>query len=68
MRQPSKVKKRSRFYVGSKQFAVRVPPAQLAKLEAWIEQQPEPKPSVPEALRRLAEKALACTVPNQAQG
>jgi metal-responsive CopG/Arc/MetJ family transcriptional regulator len=29
-----------------------------AKLDAWIEAQPEPKPSRSEAIRRLLEKAL----------
>jgi hypothetical protein len=46
--------------VGSKLLGVRVPPQQLAKLTAWIEQQPEPRPTVQEAIRRLTDKALAC--------
>lgn len=29
-----------------------------AKLDAWIEAQPEPKPSKPEAIRRLMGEAL----------
>jgi hypothetical protein len=29
-----------------------------AKLDAWIEAQPEPKPSKPEAIRRLLGEAL----------
>jgi Arc/MetJ-type ribon-helix-helix transcriptional regulator len=34
-------------------------PADLeAKLDAWIERQPDPKPSRSEAIRRLLEKAL----------
>jgi Arc/MetJ-type ribon-helix-helix transcriptional regulator len=34
-------------------------PADLeAKLDAWIERQPEPKPSRSEAIRRLLESAL----------
>ncbi|HZF94358.1 MAG TPA: hypothetical protein VEZ20_05730 [Allosphingosinicella sp.] len=34
-------------------------PADLeAKLDAWIEAQPEPKPSRSEAIRRLLEEAL----------
>jgi hypothetical protein len=32
--------------------------AHLAALDAWIERQPEPKPSRPEAIRRLVEKGL----------
>jgi hypothetical protein len=56
----SKVKKRSPLYVGSLQVLVRIPPAKYAELDACIERQPEPKLTVPEALRRLAYKALAC--------
>jgi hypothetical protein len=38
---------------------VRLQPDQLAALDAWIATQPEPKPSRPEAVRRLlAEKLL----------
>jgi hypothetical protein len=60
MRQPrSKVKKRSPLYVGSRQIHVRIPPEEFAKLEAWIERQ-QPRPTHPEALRRLMAKALAC--------
>jgi hypothetical protein len=36
----------------------RLPPEELARLDAWIETQPDPKPSRPEAIRRLLEKAL----------
>jgi metal-responsive CopG/Arc/MetJ family transcriptional regulator len=36
-----------------------MPPDLEAKLTAWIERQPEPKPSRSEAIRRLLEKALA---------
>ncbi|GEP01898.1 hypothetical protein GCM10007887_25240 [Methylobacterium haplocladii] len=32
-------------------ITVRVPPSQLAPLDAWIADQPEPKPSRPEAVR-----------------
>jgi hypothetical protein len=31
----------------------------LANLNAWIDQQPDPKPSRPEAIRSLVEQALA---------
>jgi hypothetical protein len=55
-----KVKKRSPLYVGSKLLGVRVPPQQLARLAAWIERQPEPRPTIQEAMRRLTDKALAC--------
>ena len=36
----------------------RFPPAELAKLDAWIADQPDPKPSRPEAVRRLVELGL----------
>jgi hypothetical protein len=32
---------------------------QEAKLDAWIEAQPEPKPSKPEAIRRLLDVAIS---------
>lgn len=39
---------------------VRLPPEQLAPLDAWIADHPEPKPSRPEALREaLAEHLKA---------
>jgi len=54
-----KVKKRvGRPPVGSKPITVKVPPPQLARLKAWIKTQPD-KPTLPEALRRLADKAMA---------
>jgi len=57
---PRKVKKRmGRPPIGSKALMVRVPPRLLAQLDAWIEQQPD-RPTQPEAMRRLAYKALAC--------
>jgi metal-responsive CopG/Arc/MetJ family transcriptional regulator len=37
---------------------VRIPADLNAKLDAWIERQPEPKPSRSEAIRRLLETAL----------
>ena len=37
---------------------VRIPAPLEAKLQAWIEAQPEPKPSKSEAIRRLLENAL----------
>jgi hypothetical protein len=45
---------------GSKQVQVRVPPRLQAELDAWIDRQPDPKPTLPEALPRLARKALTC--------
>jgi hypothetical protein len=35
-----------------------MPPEQLARLDAWIAKQRKPKPSRPEAVRQLVEKAL----------
>lgn len=37
---------------------VRIVPDQLATLDAWIARQPDPKPSRPEAIRRLAQMSL----------
>jgi hypothetical protein len=36
----------------------RFPPTELAKLDTWIANQPDPKPSRPEAVRRLVELAI----------
>jgi hypothetical protein len=44
--------------VGSISLNVRVPPDELAAIDAWIAAQDEPKPSRPEALRQLARKGL----------
>jgi len=44
--------------VGSINIGVRVPPDELAAIDAWIAKQPD-KPLRPEALRRLAKIALA---------
>lgn len=37
---------------------LRIPAELNAKLDAWIERQPDPKPSRSEAIRRLLERAL----------
>jgi Arc/MetJ-type ribon-helix-helix transcriptional regulator len=37
---------------------VRMPPELEAKIDAWIERQPNPKPSRSEAIRRLIDKGL----------
>ena len=37
---------------------VRLPPANLSDLDAYIAAQPEPRPSRPEAIRRLLAEAL----------
>ena len=60
-------KSRGRPRVNATQLAVRVPPDDLAKLDAWIAAQPEPRPSRPEALRRLASEALTRPVERQHQ-
>lgn len=39
-------------------IGVRLQPDHLGKLDKWIAQQPDPKPSRPEAIRRLVEKGL----------
>jgi hypothetical protein len=40
-------------------IGVRVQPPQLTALDEWIAAQPEPKPSRPEAIRRLLDARLA---------
>jgi hypothetical protein len=47
--------------VGSINIGVRVPPEELSAIDAWIAKQDDPKPSRPEALRRLAEQTLSAT-------
>ncbi len=42
-------------------IGVRVPPAELAPIDKWIKAQPKPKPTRPEAIRRLVELGLAST-------
>jgi hypothetical protein len=42
-----------------KTIGLRLYAEQEAILEAWIEQQAEPRPSKPEAIRRLLSKALS---------
>ena len=37
---------------------VRLQPDQLAQLDTWIGEQPEPQPTRPEALRRLVRERL----------
>ena len=50
-------KKIGRPAVNATPVTVRIPPDALARLDAWIAQQVD-KPSRPEAIRRLMEKAL----------
>lgn len=49
----SNVRKTGRPRVDAVPLSVRVPPDLLADLDIWIAEQPEPRPSRPEALRRL---------------
>lgn len=51
-------KKMGRPRVGSTLIAVRLPPDELAALDAWIAAQDDPKPSRPEALRQFARKGV----------
>jgi len=43
----------------------RFPPLELSALDAWICAHPEPKPSRPEAIRRLVEQALTSQAKKQ---
>ncbi len=43
------------------QIVVRMHPDQLGPLDAWIEAQPEPKPTRPEAIRRIVDATLKNT-------
>lgn len=44
--------------VDSEAVSLRIRRPQLAKLDAWIAEQPKPRPSRPEAIRRLLEALL----------
>ena len=44
---------------GATPVTVRVPPEQLARLDAWIETEPEPKPTRPDAIRKLIDRGLS---------
>jgi hypothetical protein len=43
---------------GAPQIGLRLPPDDLAAVDAWIAKQAKPKPSRPEAIRRLVEIGL----------
>jgi hypothetical protein len=51
-------KKRGRKPAGGRNAGVmvRIPPDQLARLDAWIATLPDPKPTRPEAIRRALER------------
>jgi hypothetical protein len=51
-------KGRGRPRVGATQVNVRIPPAEVKALDGWIKSQPTPRPSRPEAIRRLVEYAI----------
>lgn len=55
---PDNKKPRGRPKVGSEFVGVRVPPDLLADLDQWIAEQPEPRPSRPEAIRLLVADTL----------
>src|SRR4051794_11280919 len=40
------------------QVVVRMQPPNLSALDAWIARQPEPRPTRPQAIRRLVEQSL----------
>lgn len=50
---------RGRPRVDAQSIHLRLPPAELARLDAWIATQPQPRPSRPEAIRRLLDRALS---------
>lgn len=51
-------RKAGRPPVNATPVTVRIPPDQLAAVDAWIAAQPEPKLTRPEAIRRLVERGL----------
>jgi hypothetical protein len=53
---------------GAPQIGLRLPPPELAAVDAWIVKQPKPRPSRPVAIRRLVEIGLtvSSTKPKQA--
>ncbi len=48
---------RGRPATGATPVTVRLPPDQLAALDAWIDEQ-DPKPSRPEAIRKILQEKL----------
>jgi hypothetical protein len=51
---------------GAPQIGLRLPPSELASVDAWIKEQPKPKPSRPVAIRRLVELGLKAKGKNSA--
>src|SRR5580704_741590 len=60
---PDIPKKRGRPSTGGRQKGImlRLDPANLSALDDWISAQPEPRPTRPEAIRRLLAEALGKT-------
>ena len=44
---------------------VRIPPAEIEPIDVWIKEQHKPKPSRPEAIRRLVELGLTLKTPGR---
>jgi hypothetical protein len=51
-------KSRGRPAIGATAVTVRLPPAQLARLDAWIATLADPKPTRPEAIRQILAAAI----------
>ena len=49
---------RGRPPVGAKPVNVRFPPTEMKALDVWIKAHPAPRPTRPEAIRRLVEYAI----------
>ena len=58
-----KARGRGRPPTGSESIHLRLLPDQLASVKDWIAAQPKPRPSRPEAIRRLVDLGLAGTQP-----
>ena len=49
----------------AERLMLEMPPGELKSIDAWIKTQPAPRPSRPDAIRRLVEQALAGAQPPQ---
>ena len=58
----AKKSKRGRPSVDSEAVNVRFERQTLTRIDAWVAAQPDPKPTRPEAVRRLLEKALTPSI------
>ncbi len=54
----NKKRGRGRPFANTTSLNVRVPPNLLSALDSWITDQPDPKPTRPEAVRRLLSQKL----------